>query len=125
MKVVVSTDSGNVAEHFGRCPEFTIAEIENGQVTKKEVIANPGHSTGFLPKFFAEKNASVLVCGGAGFRAQGICRELGIKMILGVTGSVDTALKKVAEGKLESGESMCAPGKGKGYGIPKEDGHGE
>lgn len=125
MKVVVSTDSGNVAEHFGRCPQFTVAEISGGKVVSKEVIKNPGHSTGFLPRFFAESKAGILVAGGAGFRAQELCRELGIKMILGVTGSVDTALKQVAEGKLGSGESMCAPGKGKGYGIPKEDGHGE
>ena len=28
MKVAVSTDNGNVSPHFGRCPEFTLVEID-------------------------------------------------------------------------------------------------
>ena len=125
MKVVVSTDSGNVAEHFGRCPQFTIAEIENGKVVNKEVIDNPGHSTGSLPKFFSEKGVEVLIAGGAGFRAQQFCQQYGIRLVLGVSGSVEEALQSFAQGKLESGESSCQPGGGRGYGIKKEDGHGE
>ncbi len=125
MKIAVSTDSGNVAEHFGRCPQFTIAEIENGKVVKKEVIENPGHSTGFLPRFFHEKGVETVIAGGAGFRAQGFFQEYGIKLLLGVSGNVEAVLQRFAEGKLESGESSCSPGRGKGYGIKKEDGHGE
>jgi len=125
MKVAVSTDSGNVAEHFGRCPEFTIAEIEQGKVASKKVIKNPGHATGFLPKFFKDMGVEAVIAGGAGFRAQGFFQEFGIKLVLGISGSVDSALKALAGGSLEQGESMCSPGLGKGYGIPKEDGHGE
>ncbi len=125
MKVAVSTDSGNVAEHFGRCPQFTIAEIENGKVVKKEVIENPGHTTGSLPRFFNEKEVSVVIAGGAGFRAQQFFEEFGIRLVVGISGSVDNALQALSEGKLESGKGSCSPGAGKGYGIPKEDGHGE
>jgi len=28
MKIAISTDAGFVSAHFGRCPSFTIAEIE-------------------------------------------------------------------------------------------------
>jgi len=125
MKVAVSTDGDMVAEHFGRCPEFTIAEIEDGKVVKKEVIGNPGHSTGFLPRFFHEKGVETMIAGGAGFRAQQFFQEFGIRLVLGVSGSVDNALKVFAEGKLEGGEGSCSPGAGKGYGVKKEDGHGE
>ncbi len=125
MKVAISTDSGNVAEHFGRCPQFTIAEIKNGKVIKKEVIDNPGHATGFLPKFFNEQGVEIVIAGGAGFRAQGFFQEFGIRLLVGVSGPVDLALKQLAEGSLKSGEGSCSPGAGKGYGIPKEDGHGE
>ena len=123
MKIAISTDSGKVAEHFGRCPQFTIAEIENGKVTKKEVIDNPGHSTGFLPKFFYEMGVEYVIAGGAGFRAQEFFQQFGIKMLIGVSGIVDEVLQLFAEGKLESGQSSCAPGSGRGYGIKKEDGH--
>ena len=125
MKIAVSTDSGMVAQHFGRCPQFTIAEIENGKVVNKELIDNPGHSTGFLPKFFSEKRVEVLIAGGAGFRAQQFCQQYGIRLVLGASGSVEEALQSFAQGKLESGESSCQPGGGRGYGIKKEDGHGE
>jgi len=125
MKVAVSTDSGNVAEHFGRCPQFTIAEIENGKIESKEVIENPGHATGFLPKFFKEQGVEIVIAGGAGSRAQQLFEEYGIKLVVGVSGSVEEALQKFAAGSLESGKSGCSPGAGKGYGIAKEDGHGE
>jgi len=125
MKVAISTDSGKVAEHFGRCPQFTIAEIENGKIVKKEVIENPGHATGFLPKFFNEQGVKIVVAGGAGMRAQQFFEDFGIKLVVGVSGSVDNALQALAKGKLEGGEGNCSPGAGKGYGIPKEDGHGE
>jgi len=36
MRIVISSDNGNVAQHFGRCPEFTLVDIENGIVEKKE-----------------------------------------------------------------------------------------
>ncbi|MBN1941399.1 MAG: NifB/NifX family molybdenum-iron cluster-binding protein [Candidatus Diapherotrites archaeon] len=125
MKVAVSTDNGFVSIHFGRCPEFTIAEITGGKITSKEVIPNPGHATGLLPKFLHEQGVKVLIAGGAGFKAQEFFREYGIKPILGVEGSVDEALKKFAGSQLQGKESACSPGSGKGYGIKKEDGHGE
>ncbi len=125
MKVAVSTDSGKVSEHFGRCPQFTIAEIEGGKVVKKEVIENPGHSTGFLPRFFHEKGIETVIAGGAGFRAQGFFKEYGISLLLGVSGSVEEALQSFAQGKLESGKNTCEPHSGIGYGLKKEDGHGE
>ncbi len=125
MKIVISTDAGQVSEHFGRCPQFTIADIEDGKVTKKETIENPGHETGFLPKFFHELGAEIVIAGGAGARAQEFFNEYKIKLILGVTGSVDDAIEKYARSELNAGKSTCVPRTGKGYGIKKEDGHEE
>jgi predicted Fe-Mo cluster-binding NifX family protein len=123
MKIAISTDSGMVSPHFGRCPEFTIVEIEDGKVTKKEVIQNPGHATGLIPNFLSDKGVEVVIAGGAGFRAQQFFDELGIRLITGVEGKVDDAIDAFIKGKLEQGKSFCSPGKGKGYGVPKEDGH--
>lgn len=125
MKVAVSTDNGMVAEHFGRCPQYTIAEISEGKIVSKKVIDNPGHSTGFLPKYFKEQGVEAMITGGAGWRAQQLFQEYNISLVLGITGKVDEALERFAKGTLSEGESFCEPGKGKGYGIKKEDGHGE
>lgn len=124
MKIAISTDNGNVSEHFGRCPQFTIADIEDGKVTKKEVIENPGHdSVGSLPKFFHDMGVNVMIAGGAGFRAQEFFRQYNIELIVGISGKLDDVIKKYAEGKLEGGAGMCSPGAGRGYGVRKEDGH--
>ncbi len=123
MKIAISNDSGKVAEHFGRCPQFTILEIEKGKVIKKEVIENPGHFTGFLPKFFHEKGISIMVVGGVGRKAQKLFEEYEIKLIWGVSGNIKTVLKDFIEGKIKTEKNICLPGNGKGYGIKKEDKH--
>ncbi|MBD3204644.1 dinitrogenase iron-molybdenum cofactor [Candidatus Woesearchaeota archaeon] len=123
MKIAISTDSGKVSVHFGRCPEFTIVEIEDNTVKSKETIDNPGHKTGFLPKYFNDKGINCVIAGGAGWRAKNFFSDYGIELILGVSGDIDSVIEEIKKGKLKSGESMCAPGKGKGYGIQKEDGH--
>ena len=75
MKIAISTDAGFVSAHFGRCPSFTIAEIEEGQVLKIEEINNPGHQPAFLPNFLAERGVKYIICGGMGNRAQMLFAE--------------------------------------------------
>lgn len=121
MKIAISTDAGFVSAHFGRCPIFTIAEIEEGKVLKIEEINNPGHQPAFLPNFLAEKGAKYIICGGMGRRAQDLFAEKEIIPIVGVTGKVSEVIEKFTQGKLEAGESFCKPGAGKGYGLEKEE----
>jgi predicted Fe-Mo cluster-binding NifX family protein len=121
MKIAISTDSGMVSAHFGRCPEFTMVEIENGAVKSKEVISNPGHHPGFLPQFLHDRGVSYIIAGGMGFRAQGLFSEKGIQTVVGISGSVDETIKSILTGTLKGGESLCRPGAGKGYGIEKTE----
>ena len=121
MKVAISTDRNFVSAHFGRCPSFTLVDIENGQVVKKKVIDNPGHHPGFIPEFLHKKGVECIVCGGMGMRAIGFFRELGIKTILGISGEIDEVVEKLQKGVLEGGESLCKPGSGKGYGVEKTE----
>lgn len=120
MKVAISTEGENVSPHFGRCPFFTILEIDNGKVVKREKIPNPGHQPGFLPEFLKEKGVECIICGGMGPRAQNLFTQKEINVILGVEEKIDTVVEKLLKGKLRGGESLCRPGQGRGYGIPKE-----
>ncbi len=122
MKVAVSTDGKSVSPHFGRCPLFTIAEIEEGKILKKETIANPGHHPGFLPEFLVKQGVSCIIAGGAGFRAHQLFTEKGIQIVVGISGDVNEVLEKFAEGNLAGGKNPCEPGSGKGYGIEKTEG---
>lgn len=121
MKIAISTDTGFVSAHFGRCPSFTIAEIEEGKVLKVEEINNPGHQPAFLPNFLAELGVKYIICGGMGNRAQLLFAEKKIIPVIGVTGKIEEVMGKFAQGKLEAGESFCKPGAGKGYGLEKEE----
>jgi len=121
MKVVISTDNGQVSAHFGRCPEFTLVDIMECEVEEKTIIPNPGHHPGFLPKFFNEMGVEAIIAGGMGMRAQELFQQMGIKAIAGVSGPIDETIEKLAAGKLEGGESLCRPGAGKGYGVEKDE----
>lgn len=120
-KLAISTDNGNVALHFGRCSQFTIVDIDNGRIVKKDVIKNPGHQTGYLPKFFSDMGVDYMIAGSAGPLAKDYFKEYKIKLILGVQGKVDKIIKDFIEDKLESGDSIVRPGEGKGKGIEKTD----
>jgi len=121
MRIAISTDREFVSAHFGRCPAFTLAEIEENKLVNKEIIANPGHHPGFLPSFLAGKGVEYIICGGMGQRAQGMFAEKQIKPVVGVQGKVDDVIDKLLKGQLKGGESLCQPGRGKGYGIPKTE----
>ena len=107
MKIAISTDNGFVSEHFGRCPAFTIADIEGGKVLKIEEINNPGHQPGFLPGFLAERGVKYIICGGMGNRAQSLFAERGIIPIIGVSGKVSEVIDEFVQGRLRGGESSC------------------
>ena len=119
MKIAISTDSGNVCAHFGRAPEFTFVTIENDQVIEKKVLQNPGHSVGSIPQFVNQQGANFMIAGGMGRRAEAFFNQYGIEVIVGVTGRIDDVIKKILDGTLEGGESLCSPGGGKGYGVDK------
>jgi predicted Fe-Mo cluster-binding NifX family protein len=107
MKVAVSTDNGYVSAHFGRCPEFTILDINDGKIISRHSIPNPEHEPGFLPGFFAEMGVQVVIAGGGGQRAQMLFAKKNIQFILGVTGKVDEVVDKLSNGELQGGESLC------------------
>ena len=121
MRVAISTDGDSVSAHFGRCPSYTIVDIEDGKVIKKEVVDNPGHMTGAIPQFLHEKGVECIIAGGMGARAIGFFDEFGIKPIVGVQGRIDEIIEKLIKGELRGGESLCSPGAGKNYGIDKEE----
>ncbi|MGB6608069.1 MAG: dinitrogenase iron-molybdenum cofactor, partial [Atribacterota bacterium] len=58
---------------------------------------------------------------GMGNRAQMLFAEKKIVPVIGVTGKIEEVIEKFVQGKLESGESFCKPGAGKGYGLEKEE----
>ncbi len=121
MKVAISTDGDLVSTHFGRCPSFTIVELVDGKVINRVVIENPGHMPGYIPQFLHERGVECIVAGGMGMRARSFFDEVGIQVILGVSGKINDLIEEIKNGTLKGGESLCKPGAGKGYGLDKTE----
>ena len=121
MRIAISTDGDFVSAHFGRCPSFTLVDIESNTVKRKEVIDNPGHQPGLIPQFLHSRGVECIIAGGMGIRATGFFNEFGIQTIVGVSGKVDEVVEKITKGTLEGGESLCKPGAGRGYGLDKTE----
>lgn len=112
MRVAIASDNGYVSGHFGRCPSYTIVEIEGERVFGRQEIVNPGHSPGFLPGFLAEKGVSVVIAGGMGPRAQALFAERGIQTITGIQGRIEEVIEKFIRQELEGGLDLCDHGQG-------------
>lgn len=107
MKIAVATENGKVALHFGRCPEYTIFEVKDGQICDVAVISNPGHRPGFLPKFLAGQGVNCIIAGGMGPRAEQLFKDQNIETVTGVVGEVERVVEDYLKGSLRRGDSFC------------------
>ncbi len=119
MILAIATDNKKVAQHFGRCAQYTLFEISDGAVSSEKVIDNPGHEPGFLPAYLAGMGVNTIIAGGMGPRAQALFAAENIESYLGVTGDVRAVAEDYLSGKLQAGPSTCDHPEG-GHG----DGHG-
>lgn len=107
MILAIATEENLVAQHFGRCPEYTLVDIEYGKVRDVKILPNPGHEPGFLPGYLAQMGVSCIIAGGMGPRAQGLFDDERIETIVGITGSVKQAIEGYLGGALKPGDSLC------------------
>jgi predicted Fe-Mo cluster-binding NifX family protein len=107
MKIAVASEKDMVTEHFGHCENFNIFTVENGKITSRESIPNPGHKPGFLPNFLNEIGVKVIISGGMGGGAVQIFDEKGIAVYTGVRGSAASAVESYINGSLKSTGSVC------------------
>ncbi|MGC9349588.1 MAG: NifB/NifX family molybdenum-iron cluster-binding protein [Anaerolineae bacterium] len=111
-RIVVSakTEEGleaPVSAHFGRCPYFTLIEVDSDEVEAVESVANPhyaNHQPGQVPAFVKGLGAEVMISGGMGRRAIALFDHYGIQIATGANGTVGEALDCYLRGDLtESG----------------------
>lgn len=123
MRIAVSseTDGGldaPVAGHFGRCPFFTLIDLEGEQVQGVMVVANPyflHHEPGQVPAFVHSQSVDVMLTGGMGGRAAEFFQQYGIQPVTGAAGSVRQALESLQAGEL-GGWAPCSESVAHGHG---------
>jgi len=121
IKIAVALDGNQICTHFGRCPQFLFITIENHQIVQKEIVENPGHYVGSVPKFLKDNEITYLICGNIGIQAKNFLRFYNVTPILGIAGNVNETVQKFLSNSLIMRESSCIPGSGKDYGIPRID----
>jgi predicted Fe-Mo cluster-binding NifX family protein len=112
MRIAIATENKYVSAHFGRCPSYTLVDIEGEKIIRQDEILNPGHQPGFLPQFLSEKGVELIIAGGMGPRAQALFSQKNIATFVGIQGRVDDVIQDYISQKLESGDDLCDHPKG-------------
>jgi predicted Fe-Mo cluster-binding NifX family protein len=101
---------GTVSAHFGRCPYFTLIEVDGTTVQNVRTIANPyfgNHQPGQIPAFIHEQGADVMLSGGMGSGAVSYFQGYGVAVATGASGTVGDSLASFLRGEL-SGGACCS-----------------
>ncbi len=135
MKICLATSGGegmkdNVSMNFGRCPYFTIVEIdENKDLKSVRVVQNPGGSAGSgagvqAAQTVADNECTVVIAGAFGPNSFQILKAANMDVRECQEMKVEDAVGQYLSGKLpaSSGEGR-GPGRG-GQGRGKREGGG-
>ncbi len=132
MRVAVTYENGEVYQHFGHTEQFKLYDVEDGKITKEQVVDTNGSGHGALAGFLKDMQVDTLICGGIGAGAQDALAEAGIRLYGGVSGNADEAVKALAAGTLSYNPNVqCGHhgnhehGEGHSCGHGHEHGHGE
>lgn len=106
-KIAVPSEGKEVAGHFGRCPEYTIFETEGAKIINKEIIPNPGHEPGFLPRYLKNLGVDCIIAGGMGRRAKTLFDDNNIEVVTGAGGLVEEVIKLYLEDRLMTEDNVC------------------
>lgn len=102
MIIAVTSENGEVFQHFGHTPEFTIYEIKGDELLGPRVIPTGENGHGALAGILDALGVEVLICGGIGGGAQMALDEIGVKVIGGASGNVDEVVKGFIAGTLNT-----------------------
>ena len=101
--------SGQISQHFGRCPSYLIVDVEGNEVKQSEVVENPyytNHIPGKVPQFIKEQEVQVMIAGGMGPRAIDMFNTFGIEVVTGAIGNAGNVLQAYLQGEI-TGVEPC------------------
>ena len=101
--------SGQISQHFGRCPYYVIVDVEGDEIEKTDSVNNPyynNHVPGMVPQFINQQGVNVMIAGGMGPRAIDMFSSLGIEVVTGAIGNVGNVLQAYLKGEI-SGVEPC------------------
>lgn len=109
VKIAVTTDENNtVFQHFGKCEQFTIFDIEDNKLINTSILDSNGSGHSALGELLKENQVNVLLCGGIGQGALDILLEAKIAVYPGMQGDINVAAASYLDGSvIAGGFSTC------------------
>ena len=110
MRIAIPLAGGKLSPHFGHCEGFALFDVDptEKKILRREEIVAPPHEPGLLPRWLAERGASVVITGGMGQRAQQLFAQHGISVVLGAPADVpERVVGDYLAGTLQLGNNVC------------------
>jgi len=123
-KIAVPVQGENVSAHFGHAPEFKLFSTEGNKINGEEIIENPGHQPGLLPKLLNEAGADIIIASGMGQKAIAIFEHNDIEVVCGAAGNARDAVADYLNGRLDASDNACSHGEGDHHHEHEHHGHG-
>lgn len=103
MKIAATYDmtTNTIFQHFGKTQAFKIYEIDDGKISKSEVIDNGGFGHHDLATYLKNLGVEILILGNRGQGAIDALNNAGIKQLAGITGNPDEAVESFLKGTLK------------------------
>lgn len=105
-RIAVTTENGQIFQHFGKTPAFTLFDTQDGCIVAHRLLPTGDSGHGALGGLLKENGVDVLICGGIGPGAQDVLKEAGIDLVYGITGDVQAAMEAYLGGSLHSNEAL-------------------
>jgi len=107
-KIAVPVQGNTVSAHFGHAPHFKIFSIENNSINNEEILGNPGHQPGLLPKLLNEAGADIIIASGMGQKAITLFENNEIQVVCGASGEAKPAVENYLRDQLDTSENACS-----------------
>ncbi len=65
-RIAIPSNEGMLWPHFGKAPQVTFFNVEDGQIKDSTVLQAPEHQHGAMPRFLTEQHCTDVICGGIG-----------------------------------------------------------
>jgi len=100
MKVAIPLFSSRVSPRFGFAPEILVAEVSDGTVSSTSKLPTAGMTPNQVLSLLAAQGVDTVICAGVSGLWQNLMAARGMRLIAGVIGEADEALKAFAAGAL-------------------------
>jgi predicted Fe-Mo cluster-binding NifX family protein len=107
MRIAIARTGNEVSQHFGYCDNFLLYDLDGDKIVKENILANPGHQPGFLPRLLRENGVELVISGGMGSKAKELFQANNIQTITGVSGTADQILQAFLENTLVGTGETC------------------